>query len=154
LTRRYQATISWQRSGASFTDGKYSRAHQWSFDGGITVPASASPAHVPAPYAVAAAVDPEEALVASVSSCHLLWFLFLAAKAGYRVESYEDDALGVMEKNAEGRMAITRITLRPRVEFSADRVPSAGELAKLHHAAHDACYIASSLKTEISVESR
>ena len=149
---RYEARISWKREGAEFTDNRYSRGHDWSFDGGVRVPASSSPALVPLPYSVAEAVDPEEALVACTSSCHMLWFLSLAAKRGFVVESYTDEASGVMDKTPEGKLAITRITLRPRIEFAGDRSPSAQELEALHHSAHDQCFIANSLKSEVVVE--
>jgi organic hydroperoxide reductase OsmC/OhrA len=149
---RYEARISWKRDGAKFTDTRYSRGHEWSFDGGVRVPASSSPASVPVPYSVVEAVDPEEALVAAASSCHMLTFLFLAAKRGFVVESYVDEAFGVMEKTPEGKLAITRITLRPKIEFSVDRSPSGEELQSLHHSAHEECYIASSLKSEVVVE--
>jgi organic hydroperoxide reductase OsmC/OhrA len=149
---RYEARITWRREGAAFTDRRYSRGHEWSFDGGVRVPASASPSVVKAPYSVAAAVDPEEALVAATSSCHMLWFLDLAARGGFVVDSYADSAFGVMENNANGKLAITRITLRPKIEFSQDRQPSAEELRALHHRAHEECYIANSLKSEVVVE--
>jgi organic hydroperoxide reductase OsmC/OhrA len=149
---KYQARISWNRAGATFSDNRYSRAHEWWFDGGVTVPASASPSIVRAPYSVAEAVDPEEALVASASSCHMLWFLSLAAERGYVVDSYVDDAFGVMEQNGQGKLAISRITLRPRIAFSGSKVPSGEELDALHHAAHEECFIANSLRSEIVVE--
>ena len=110
----YKAFINWNRDGASFTDNRYSRGHSWLFDGGIEVPASSSTHVVPLPLSVAAAVDPEEALVASAASCHMLWFLSIATKRGFVVESYTDRATGIMEKNSEGKLAITRITLRPK----------------------------------------
>ena len=150
-TIRYEARISWKRDGAKFTDIRYSRGHEWSFDGGVRVAASSSPHSVPVPYSVVEAVDPEEALVAAASSCHMLTFLFLAAKRGFVVESYVDEAFGVMEKNPEGKLAITRITLRPAIEF-ADRSPTEEELESLHHSAHEQCYVASSLKSEVVVE--
>jgi organic hydroperoxide reductase OsmC/OhrA len=149
---RYEARIAWQRGGAVFTDNRYSRGHEWSFDGGVTVPASSSPLTVKAPYSVAQAVDPEEALVAATSSCHMLWFLSLAAQQGFVVERYVDEAFGVMEKNAAGKLAFTRITLRPRIEFGGSKQPSAEDLAELHHAAHEECFIANSLKCEVVIE--
>jgi|SRR5262245_21292014 len=149
---KYEASIRWKRNGAIFTDNRYSRGHEWSFDGGVKVPGSSSPSSVPVPYSVAEAVDPEEALVASAASCHMLWFLFITAKRGYVVESYVDNAIGIMEKNSEGKLAITRIILRPKVEFSVDGAPSAEELQSLHHMAHEECFIANSLKSEIVVE--
>jgi organic hydroperoxide reductase OsmC/OhrA len=148
----YEARVVWKRNGAKFTDLRYSRGHEWSFDGGVRLTGSSSPSSVPVPYSVVEAVDPEEALVAAASSCHMLTFLYLAAKRGFVVESYEDDAFGVLEKNAEGKLAITRITLRPRIEFSAEKTPPAHELEALHHSAHEECYIASSIKSEVVVE--
>ena len=145
------ATVSWRREGAPFVDNRYSRAHRWEFDGGAVVPASASPHVVPVPLSDPAGVDPEEAFVASIASCHMLFFLSFAAKRGLVVESYQDEAVGVMGKNAEGRLAITVVTLRPHVVFSGD-VPDAENLEAIHHAAHEACFIAMSVKTEIRTE--
>jgi len=148
---KYEARISWSRNGEKFSDNRYSRGHEWSFDGGVKVPASASPAVVPAPYSVAEAIDPEEALVAAASSCHMLSFLFLAAKQGFVVESYVDEAFGVMEKNPQGKFAFSRITLRPKIQFSPEKPPSPAELEALHRSAHEECYIANSLKCEVVV---
>lgn len=145
----YSATILWQRNGAAFTDQRYSRAHQWHFDGGAVVPGSSSPHNVPLPYSDAAAVDPEEAFVASLSSCHMLWFLHLAAKAGFVVERYEDRADGVMAKNAEGKLAMTLLTLRPRVDFAGEKRPERADIEALHHKAHEECFIANSVKSEV-----
>jgi organic hydroperoxide reductase OsmC/OhrA len=150
----YGVVVSWQRHGEKFTDNRYSRAHSWRFDGGIEVPASASPQVVPLPFSRAEAVDPEEAFVAALSSCHLLWFLSIAAQRGYVVDAYEDDALGVMAKNAAGQWVITTVTLRPRIRFSGEKIPSAAELDALHHAAHQECFLANSVKTEVRVASR
>jgi organic hydroperoxide reductase OsmC/OhrA len=148
----YTASINWQRQPQeAFTDQRYSRRHRWLFDGGAEVAGSSSPHSVPLPYSDAAAVDPEEAFVAAVSSCHMLWFLSLAAKAGWTVDSYRDDAVGVMARNAEGRMAITVVTLRPAVRF-AGAGPSQEELMRLHHEAHERCYIANSVKSEVRCE--
>jgi organic hydroperoxide reductase OsmC/OhrA len=149
---RYEAQITWTRDGAKFTDNRYSRGHEWSFDRGMKVKASASPSVVPLPYSVAEAVDPEEALVAAASSCHMLSFLFLAAKRGFMVDSYIDDAFGVMEKNAGGKLFISRITLRPKIKFSGGSIPTEAQLQSLHHAAHEECFIANSLKSEVVVE--
>ena len=147
----YTATVTWQRNGAVFTDNKYSRAHQWKFDGGAVVPGSSSPHSVRVPFSDAAAVDPEEAFIASLSSCHMLWFLAIAAKQGFVVDSYEDPAVGVMAKNAAGKMAMTVVTMRPKVTFSG-RQPSREELESLHHLAHEECFIASSVKTDVRCE--
>ncbi len=148
----YSATTRWSRNAAVFTDNRYSRAHVWEFDGGARVPASSSPQVLPPPLSDPAGVDPEEAFVASLSSCHLLWFLAIAAKRGYVVDGYVDAAEGVMAKNAEGRLAMTRVTLRPRVTYAGDNAPSADETRALHHAAHQQCFIANSVKTEVLVE--
>jgi organic hydroperoxide reductase OsmC/OhrA len=147
---RHGARIIW-RSDGRFTGGDYSRGHQWSFDGGQEVRASSSPQVVPEPRSDPYGVDPEEALVASVSSCHMLWFLNLAQEAGFDVASYEDDAFCQMGRVAPGRMAVTRITLRPRIAF-AGREPAAAELDALHHQAHERCFIANALKAEVVVE--
>jgi organic hydroperoxide reductase OsmC/OhrA len=148
----YQATISWERGDTDSALHRYSRAHEWTFDGGLTVPASASPNVVRAPYSDAGAVDPEEAFVASLSSCHLLWFLDIATQRGFRVASYVDNAVGVMERNAVGKVAITRITLRPRALFAGEKLPTADEIDALHHAAHEECFIANSVTTEVRCE--
>lgn len=145
----YFATILWQRNGAAFTDQRYSRAHVMQFDGGAEVAGSSSPHTVPLPYSDAAAVDPEEAFVASLSSCHMLWFLHLAAKAGFVVERYEDRADGVMAKNAEGKLAMTLLTLRPRVDFAGEKRPERADIEALHHKAHEECFIANSVKSEV-----
>ncbi len=148
----HTAVISWERDGAAFTDNRYSRGHLWEFDGGARVSASASPDVVPAPLSVASAVDPEEAFVASLSSCHMLWFLALAAKRGFVVEQYRDEAVGELGKNSDGRVAITRVTLRPHVSFAGDMRPSSAEHDALHHEAHDQCFIANSVTTAVTCE--
>jgi len=148
----YTATIDWSRGDAVFTDKRYSRAHRWRFDGGVEVPASSSPSVVPPPLSEAAAVDPEEAFVASLSSCHMLWFLDFASRRGFSIDAYHDEAIGTMAKNAEGKLAMTLVILRPKVAFSPQRVASEVELQALHHAAHEACFIASSVRTEVRCE--
>ena len=154
MAHEYKATVSWKRpDGEAFTDLKFSRGHQWSFDGGVTVPGSSSPLSVKVPYSRADAVDPEEALVAALSSCHMLTFLYFAAKGGYVVDSYEDDAVGVMTKNERGKLFVSKTTLRPRIAFSGAKQPSAAELDQLHHHAHEECYIANSVLTEVVVVS-
>lgn len=151
----HHARLLWQRDPAEpFVDQRYSRRHSWHFDGGAVVPGSSSPSVVRLPFSDPSAVDPEEALVASASSCHLLWFLSLAADAGWRVDSYEDEAVGHMGRDERGRAAITRIVLRPRVRFGGDTAPDAEVVAQLHHAAHNACFIANSLRSEIVCEPR
>lgn len=150
----YSALVRWERGSQPFLDNRYSRGHVWRFDGGVEVPASSSPSVVPPPMSRADAVDPEEAFVASLSSCHMLWFLSIAAKRRFVVDSYEDAAEGVMEKNADGRLALTRVTLRPLVTFSGANVPDAAQLDALHHAAHDECFIANSVRSEVRCEPR
>lgn len=146
------ARVIWERGDAVFTDNRYSRRHRIEFDGGAVIPGSSSPSVVRAPYSDPAAIDPEEQFIASISSCHMLWFLSIAVKHKFRVDLYEDNAEGVMEKNAEGKVAITKVTLRPRVVFSGEKTPTADELEHLHHEAHEECFIANSVKTEIRVE--
>ncbi|HEY4772814.1 MAG TPA: OsmC family protein [Steroidobacteraceae bacterium] len=145
------ANVSWQRGSADFLDKRYSRAHAWRFDGGIEVPASSSPHVVPVPLSLAAAVDPEEAFVAALSSCHMLWFLSLAAAQRLRVDRYSDDAEGVLGKNAAGKVAMTHVTLKPRVTISGEK-PTAAAFEALHHQAHERCYIANSVTTDVRVE--
>lgn len=148
----YFSTVLWQRNGQNFTDNEYNRGHLWTFDGGLQVPASSSPHIVPLPFSVAENVDPEEAFVASLSSCHMLFFLAIAAKHGFVVEEYRDEAIGVMEKNEDGKMAMTRVMLRPCIEFSGDKRPSREQLEKMHHQSHEQCFIANSVKTEVVTE--
>jgi organic hydroperoxide reductase OsmC/OhrA len=149
---QFEARLEWQRNGQPFLDQKYSRGHEWIFDGGLRVPASSSPLSVPLPMSVADNVDPEEALIAAAASCHMLFFLSIAARRGHVVESYVDHAVGLLEKNAEGRMAMTNITLRPEIVFAGGDWPGEEEIAAIHHEAHEKCYIANSLKTEITIE--
>lgn len=148
----YDAQIRWSRGDAVFTDNRYSRAHTWHFDGGIEVPASSSPHVVRVPLSSAAAVDPEEAFVASISSCHMLWFLSIAAAAGWRVDHYADGAVGVMGKNAAGKTAVTVVTLHPHATFSGAKLPSREEVVEMHHKAHHECFIANSVTTDIRCE--
>ncbi len=145
------ASIHWQFDGGDFRKGRYSRAHTWRFDGGVEVPASPSPHVVPAPWSDAAAVDPEEAFVASLASCHMMTFLFLASRAGFLVERYDDDAVGTMVKNERGRWWVNEVVLKPRIVYGGDKLPSAEDIDHLHHAAHEECFIANSVKTEIRV---
>jgi organic hydroperoxide reductase OsmC/OhrA len=148
----YRATVVWRRNpDEDFPKGRYSRAHEWRFDGGISVPASASPGVVPAPFSRQDAVDPEEAFIAALSSCHMLTFLDLARRAGAIVESYEDEAVGVMGRLAPGKVAVVKVTLKPRITF-ASPVPDPAKLDELHHNAHEACFIANSVTTEIAIE--
>ncbi len=148
----YAAKISWARGGAVFTDNRYSRAHAWSFDGGAVVPASASPQIVRPPLSDPSGVDPEEALVAAVASCHMLFFLAYAAQQKFTVDSYVDNAEGTMAKNAHGQEWLAQVKLRPRIAFSGETRPTQAEIDALHHRAHRDCYIANSVKAEITVE--
>ena len=148
----YTATIRWTRDRSTdFTKGQYSRAHEWLFDGGAVVPASPSPSVVPAPWNNPAGVDPEEAFVASLSSCHMLFFVDFARRAGFVVDSYFDEAEGLLEKRADGKMWMSRVTLHPRVTWNSTP-PDESALADLHHRAHEACFIANSVTTEVTVE--
>jgi organic hydroperoxide reductase OsmC/OhrA len=145
----YTATIRWSLDGADFVGNRYTRAHEWSFDGGLTVPASASPHIVPLPQSVAEHVDPEEAFVASISSCHMLFFLSLAAAEGVVVTAYEDKASGWLEKDSTNKTAMTRVVLRPNAAYGSDNMPDADVLERLHHRAHELCFIANSVSTKI-----
>lgn len=147
----YKAIISWKRTGPDFLKGRYSREHTWTFDGGVTVPASASPSVVPAPWSNPAHVDPEEAFVAAVSSCHMLTFLFLASQQGFQLDAYEDEAVGVMTKNERGVPWVSLVTLHPRIAYSGEKRPAAADEERLHHLAHEQCFIANSIKTEVKV---
>lgn len=147
----HNATIRWQNTGPDFRKRQYSREHAWHFDGGAVVAASASPHIVPAPWSNAAGVDPEEAFVASIASCHMLWFLHIALDAGFEPESYEDHAEGVMTKNEHGKLWISQVTLRPRITWKGGKMPTNAELDHLHHRTHDECFIANSVKTEVRI---
>jgi organic hydroperoxide reductase OsmC/OhrA len=151
MAHNYTATIAWARGDALFTDNRYSRAHRWTFDG-VSVPASSSPSVVRVPLSREDAVDPEEAFVASLSSCHMLFFLSFAAAKGLVVDSYIDDAVGTMGKNERGRTYVARVVLRPRIVFSGAKRPSAEDLDGLHHNSHEECFIANSVLTEVVVE--
>jgi len=149
----YTATIRWTRDPSTeFTKGQYSRSHSWEFDGGLTVPASPSPHIVPAPWNDPNGVDPEEAFVASLSSCHMLFFVDFARRGGFVVDSYVDEAEGILDKRDDGKMAMTRVTLRPNIAFSGASPPTTDQIAELHHRAHEACFIANSVTTEVIIE--
>jgi organic hydroperoxide reductase OsmC/OhrA len=148
----YRATIEWERDGAAFLDNRYSRGHRWSFDAGITLRASSSPQVVPIPMSVEAAVDPEEAFVASLSSCHMLSFLYVAKLRGVVVDAYRDEAIGTLGKNAAGRIVVTRVVLRPRVTFAPGTQVAAADFTAMHHQAHDECFIAGSVLTDVRCE--
>ncbi len=146
----YFAKVKWKSDGGDFVGRKYSRKHEWIFDGGFTVSASPSPHVVPAPYSDESAVDPEEAFVAAISSCHMLFFLDYASRAKINVSSYVDEAVGVMERNSEGKIVMTKVTLNPKVEY-LNGEPSEERVKDLHHRAHESCFIANSVKTEIEI---
>ena len=150
--QQFKAQISWQRGEQDFGDKRYSRAHQWSFDGGLQVPASSSPLSVPLPMSDASALDPEEALVAALSSCHMLFFLSIAAQRRFVVDQYRDNAVGTMDKNSDGKKAMTLITLHPVIVFSGEHRPSPADIASIHHLAHEQCYIANSIKADVVIE--
>jgi len=147
----HKATIRWKVSGTDFLKGKYSREHTWSFDGGVTVPGSSALSSVPLPYSNPANVDPEEAFVAAVSSCHMLTYLFLASRRGFQIDSYEDEAIGIMTKNERGVPWVSEVTLNPKIVYSGEKRPSPSEEEELHHAAHDQCFIANSIKSQVKV---
>ena len=149
----HTATVEWKRGDQVFTDRRYSRVHEWRFDGGAVVAGSPAPTSVAPPLSDPAAVDPEEALVAAVSSCHMLFFLAYAAQAGFTVDSYVDEAEGILDRDDRGKTSITAVTLRPRIVWSEERTPSQDELDALHHRAHEDCFIANSIRAPVRVES-
>jgi len=151
MAHEYNATVLWTRGDAKFTDHRYSRGHVWKFDG-IEIPASSAPSSVRLPYSVAEAVDPEEALVAALSSCHMLFFLAFAAQGGFTVDRYEDAAVGVMTKNERGKLFVSKVTLRPAVTFTGDKRPDENDVAALHHRSHEECFVANSVRSEVVVE--
>jgi organic hydroperoxide reductase OsmC/OhrA len=148
----YTAQTLWQREDQNFLDNRYSRKHVLRFDGGVEVVGSSSPHVVPLPYSDASAVDPEEMFIASLSSCHMLWFLSVAVKHKFCVDRYFDAASGVMQKNADGKLVVSIVTLRPEVQFSGERLPTRAGLDAMHHAAHEDCFIANSVKTQVLCE--
>lgn len=150
----HTATVRWERGDQPFVDGKYSRGHEIAFDGGVSIRGSSDPATIRPPLSVVEAADPEEMTVAALASCHMLFFLSFAKKAGFRIDSYEDQPVGTLDQGADGKTWLTQITLRPRVMFSGDVTPDAAELQLLHHHAHEACYVGNSLRSEIRVEPR
>ncbi len=144
----HKVSVSWQRTKDDFSYEAYTRDHIWAFKGGVQVPASAAPAFRGSPDRV----DPEDAFVAALSSCHMLSFLAIASRKGFRLDSYDDDAVGHLEKNADGKLVMTRVYLRPKVRFSGDRIPTLEQISRVHHEAHEQCFIANSVKTEIHCE--
>ena len=150
----YTVDVFWERGDADFLDNRYSRKHILRFDGGLEIAASSSPHVVPLPMSDASAVDPEEAFVAALASCHMLWFLSIAARRGYRVDRYVDTPLGVLAANSDGKLAMTVVTLRPQVDFSGERQPSSRDQSAMHTQAHDECFIANSVRSEVRCEPR
>jgi len=148
----YEVEVSWSRGNQPFVDHRYSRKHLLRFDGGVEVPGSSSPHVVPLPYSEVRAVDPEEAFVASLSSCHMLWFLSIAARRGFRVDRYVDVASGALERNDAGKLVMAVVTLKPNVRFSGDHLPTREEIAGMHQEAHEECFLANSVKTSVRVE--
>ncbi len=148
----HTSLIEWSRAGAVFTDNRYSRRHRWTFDGGAVVVASSAPTSVPVPMSAPEGVDPEEAFVASLSSCHMLWFLAIAAKRGFVIDAYTDHAAGVLATNAAGKSAMTVVTLRPALTFRPGPTPSRADIEAMHHEAHERCFIANSVLTEVRCE--
>ena len=152
----HKASLHWDlgnSSGSDFLKGRFSRAHHWSFDGGLTVPASASPAVVPATYCNVSGVDPEEAFIASLASCHMLTFIYLASRQGFQIDAYDDDAVGRLAKNDSGAQWISEVTLRPRITYGGDKRPTPSDEEHLHHLAHQQCFITNSVRTAVTVES-
>jgi len=148
----HTVTVHWISKDADFLRGKYSREHTWTFDGGMVVPASPSPLNVPPPYSNPAFIDPEEALVAAASSCHLLTFLYLASQHGFQVESYRDEAVGVLDQTASGARWVSTITLHPRITYGGRKMPTSDEESHLHQLAHEECIIANSIKATVVIE--
>ncbi len=151
MSHTYQATVHWQRGDANFADNKYSRAHEWRFDEGVVVTASSAPSSIAPPMSRLDAVDPEEALVAACSSCHMMFFLALAGRRGFIVDSYTDAAVGVMTKNDAGKLYISAITLNPEIVWSGEKRPTDADLAALHERAHAECYIANSIRATVTI---
>ena len=152
MAHQYSAEIIWERGDAVFSDNRYSRRHLWRFDGGLEVPASSAPQSVPVPMSDPSAVDPEEAFIASLSSCHMLWFLAIAGKRKFRVDRYRDQASGILEKNPAGKLWMSVVTLHPEVQFSGELLPTPQQIEDMHHSAHAECYIANSVSSQVRVE--
>jgi organic hydroperoxide reductase OsmC/OhrA len=148
----HTAKILWLRGDQNFLDNHYSRKHVIQLDGGLEIPGSSSPTTVPLPYSDASAADPEELLIAALSNCHMLWFLAIAAKRGFCVDSYEDNVVGTMAKNAKNKLFLAEVTLNPEVTFSGEKIPTTEELELLHHKAHEECFIANSVLTEVKIK--
>ena len=148
----HKAVIRWTQTQGDFVKGTYSREHTWTFDGGVTVPASSSPAAVRIPFSNPANVDPEEAYVASLSSCHMLTYLYIASRKGFEISSYEDEAVGLLTKNERGILWVSSVVLHPRITYAGSKTPTREEEEQMHHGAHEQCFIANSVKTDIKVQ--
>jgi organic hydroperoxide reductase OsmC/OhrA len=148
----HRAIVHWKNDGSKFIDNKYSREHIWKFDGEVEIFASASPKVVPIPYSNPVCIDPEEAFIASLSSCHMLWFLSIAAKNKFVVESYLDRVVGIMEKNQDGKLAIAKVYFHPQIIFAENNLPTTEKIQEIHEEAHQNCFLANSVKTEIIIE--
>ncbi len=148
----HSAILTWERGDQDFLDKKFSRRHSIRFDGGLEIAGSAAPTSVPPPLSDPAAVDPEEAFVAALASCHMLWFLGLAAKAGYRIDRYRDEPVGTLAKNEDGKLAMTKVVLRPYVVASGVKRLERAAFDTLQHAAHEACFIAASIRSDVAIE--
>ena len=151
MAHQYTADVIWERGDQVFSDNRYSRKHTLKFDGGIEIVGSSSPLVVPLPYSEPQALDPEEAFVSAIASCHMLWFLSIALKKGFIVDSYHDHAVGIMKPNEQKKYWVSDVTLNPNIKFSGTKTPTAEELAAMHHEAHEECFIANSVKTRITV---
>ena len=147
---RFSVAVSWERGNAPFVDKRYHRAHIWKFDGGAVVHASSSPTSVPVPYSDPSAIDPEEAFVAALASCHMLWFLSIAAKHGFCIDRYVDDAVGTLGTGTNGRRCMTAVELRPHSVFTAGKVPTPELVREMHAEAHSECFIANSVTTRLT----
>jgi organic hydroperoxide reductase OsmC/OhrA len=154
VAHTYTAETIWERGEQKFTDNLYSRKHILRFDGGISIAGSSSPLVVPVPFSEPNAIDPEESLVSAISSCHMLWFLSIAAKNGFIVDSYHDTAIGIMKPNERKKYWVSSVTLQPKVIFSGTEIPNSEKISQMHHEAHDECFIANSVKTDIQVNPR
>lgn len=145
---QHLAKISWKRQTKDFAYDTYNRTHTWAFDDGTSLTASAAPEF----NGGSIGVDPEEALVSATASCHMLTFLAIASKKGYVVDTYSDQAIGSLEKIGSGQLAVTKILLSPKVTFSGEKIPSDDQLASLHESAHRNCFIANSIKAEVTIQ--
>ena len=152
MSTEYRASVHWTRNGAVFSDNKYSRAHRWVFDEGVAILASSDPTAIPPPLSRTDAVDPEEGLIAALAGCHMLFFLGFACKKGFVVDSYIDHPVGTMGKNERGKLYVAAVTLDPQVVFVGDKQPTPEDIARMHLRAHEECYIANSIRAEVTIK--